>query len=81
MAERKKNKGPAIRYFVTPGRDNNEVKTKAVKGPNGKFLSVFKGNFKNSTEAKAAKAGKGTKFGTRQQKYREIRAALGLATG
>lgn len=70
-----------VRYQVTDGGANRDVKTKRVRGSNGKFARVLVGNFRNSAEAKAAKAGKGSKFGTRRQKYGEIRDALGLASG
>lgn len=70
-----------VRYQVTDGGENRDVKTQRVRGSNGKFTRVLVGNFRNSAEAKAAKAGKGSKFGTRRQKYGEIRAALGLASG
>lgn len=70
-----------IRYFVTPGEANADVNSQKVRGSNGRFYRVLKGNFKNSIEAKSAKAGKGTKFGDRSGKYREIRDALGLAAG
>lgn len=59
---------------------NKDVKTKSVRGLDGKFTKAYKGNFKNSAKMKEAKL-TASKFGTRQQKYRDIRASFGFSSG
>ena len=58
---------------------NKDIKTALGRGHDGKFARLYKGNYKNSTSMK--KSEKAQKFGTRKQKYRDVRASFGLSTG
>lgn len=59
---------------------NREIQTKTVRGTDGKFARAYKGNYRNSSEMRAAKQ-TASRFGTRNQQYRDIRASFGLSNG
>lgn len=59
---------------------NREVRTKSVRDAGGKFTRAYKGNYRNSSEMRAAKQ-TASHFGTRNQRYRDVRAAFGLSNG
>lgn len=59
---------------------NRDVQTKTVRGTDGKFTRAYKGNYRNSSEMRAAKQ-TASRFGTRDQRRRDIRAAFGLSDG
>lgn len=59
---------------------NRNVRTRTVRASNGTFARVYAGNYRNSAEMRAAKQ-TASRFGTRNQRYRDIRAALGTSSG
>ena len=59
---------------------NRNVRTVSVRGTAGKFARGYKGNYRNSSEMRAAKK-TASKFGTRNQRYRDVRAAFGMSNG
>lgn len=59
---------------------NRDVRTRTVRGTNGQFARGYKGNYRNSTEMRAARQ-TASRFGTRNQRYRDVRAAFGMSDG
>lgn len=59
---------------------NRDVRTRTVRGTNGQFARGYKGNYRNSSEMRAAKQ-TASRFGTRNQQYRDVRAAFGMSNG
>ncbi|PXX23596.1 hypothetical protein [Hoylesella shahii] len=59
---------------------NRDVRTRSVRGLRGRFTRAYRGNYKNSSEMRAAKQ-TASRFGTRNQRYRDVRAAFGLSNG
>lgn len=59
---------------------NRDIRTRTVRGTNGQFARGYKGNYRNSSEMRAAKH-TASRFGTRNQQYRDIRAAFGMSNG
>ncbi|WP_276879427.1 hypothetical protein [Bacteroides heparinolyticus] len=59
---------------------NRDVRTRTVRGTNGQFERGYKGNYRNSSEMRAAKQ-TASRFGTRNQRYRDVRAAFGMSNG
>lgn len=59
---------------------NRDVRTRTVRGTNGQFARGYKGNYRNSTEMRAARQ-TASRFGTRNQRYRDVRAAFGMSNG
>ena len=59
---------------------NRDVRTRSVRGLRGQFTRAYRGNYKNSSEMRAAKQ-TASRFGTRQQRYRDVRAAFGMSNG
>lgn len=59
---------------------NRDVRTITVRGTNGQFARGYKGNYRNSSEMRAAKQ-TASRFGTRNQRYRDVRAAFGMSNG
>ncbi len=59
---------------------NRDIRTRTVRGTDGQFARGYIGNYRNSTEMRAAKQ-TASRFGTRNQQYRDIRAAFGLSNG
>lgn len=59
---------------------NRNVRTRTVRGTNGQFARGYKGNYRNSSEMRAAKQ-TASRFGTRNQRYRDVRAAFGMSNG
>lgn len=59
---------------------NRDVRTRSVRGLRGRFTIAYRGNYKNSSEMRAAKQ-TASRFGTRNQRYRDVRAAFGLSNG
>lgn len=59
---------------------NDKVTTQRVRASNGTFAKVYRGNYSNSRAMKAAHQ-TASRFGTRDQKRRDLRAAFGLSSG
>lgn len=59
---------------------NRDVRTRTVRGTNGQFARGYKGNYRNSTEMRAARQ-TASRFGTRNQRYRDVKAAFGMSNG
>lgn len=59
---------------------NRDVRTRTVRGTNGQFARGYRGNYRNSSEMRAA-GQTASRFGTRSQRYRDVRAAFGMSNG
>ena len=67
---------------VSRDRDgiNKDVRTRSIRGLRGRFTRAYRGNYRNSSEMRAAKK-TASRFGSRNQQYRDIRAAFGMSNG
>lgn len=59
---------------------NKDVRTRSIRGLRGRFTRAYRGNYRNSSEMRAAKK-TASRFGSRNQQYRDIRSAFGMSNG
>ena len=59
---------------------NKDVRTHSIRGLRGRFTRAYRGNYRSSSEMRAAKK-TASRFGSRNQQYRDIRAAFGMSNG
>lgn len=59
---------------------NKDVRIRSIRGLRGRITRAYRGNYRNSSEMRAAKK-TASRFGSRNQQYRDIRAAFGMSNG